>query len=106
MYVLAKFQLKNFWGYTLQSSRNQKIILYSEYMKIKHRHLLKQMYLTNGVMYRLEICTIVFAVNWAIDYWVSYSSTLLHHHKQSWYPWRNINHKLPFQRVVKGMGQT
>ena len=27
----------------------------------------------NGVMHRLKICTIVFAMNWGMDYWVSYS---------------------------------
>ena len=41
--------------------------------KINYRCLLKWMQLTKGVMRRLDICTIVFAMNWGMDNWVSYS---------------------------------
>ena len=63
MYVLEKSQfciLKAFEVTALQSSSNRKIDLYSKYRENKLQVLPK---LTNGVTYRLEICTIVFAMN-------------------------------------------
>ena len=41
--------------------------------KINHWRFLKWMQLTNGVNYGLEFCTIMFVMNWRMNYWVSYS---------------------------------
>ena len=57
----------------LKSSSIRMIDLYSKYRKINYRCLLKQMKLTNGVIESLKIYTIMFAMNWGIDYWVNYS---------------------------------
>jgi len=41
--------------------------------KINDRCLLRRIQLRNGVLYRLNICTILFTMNGGMNYWVSHS---------------------------------
>ena len=70
MYVLVKFQLHI---YSKTFSSNRKSICRVSIGKINYRHLLKQVLLTNGELYRLKICTMMFAMNQGMNWWVSLS---------------------------------
>ena len=54
----------------------------------------------NGVRWGLKFCTIMFAMNWGMDYWVSYFFYSLSSPQQSWIPWRNIDREWPLWRHV------
>ena len=74
VYALAKFYpcMPTTFGVTaLQSSNNRKIDLYSKYWENTLHALTKRLYLTNAMQYGVATCTIVFAMNRGVHYWVS-----------------------------------